>query len=94
MQGCSQRVQHATVTTTEVECKSAKDFGKKQGLAIQHFAARGGPAPAKYRTNVRSQKWRIETVSLTRKFVTTHWNGAPTIDGTRVTTRTSCLWVD
>jgi hypothetical protein len=35
-------VQHATVTTTEVECKSAKDFGKKQGLAIQHFAARGG----------------------------------------------------
>jgi len=42
VQGCSQRVQHATVTTTEVECKSAKDFGKKQGLAIQHFAARGG----------------------------------------------------
>jgi hypothetical protein len=35
-------VQPATVTTTEVECESAKDFGKKQGLAIQHFAARGG----------------------------------------------------
>ena len=42
VQGCSQRVQHATVTTTEVECRSAKDFGKKDGLAIQDFAARGG----------------------------------------------------
>jgi len=42
VQGCSQRVQPATVTTTEVECESAKDFGKKQGLAIQHSAARGG----------------------------------------------------
>jgi hypothetical protein len=42
VQGCSQRVRPATVTTTEVECESAKDFGKKQGLAIQHFAARGG----------------------------------------------------
>jgi hypothetical protein len=41
-QGCSQRVRPPTVTTTEVECESAKDFGKKQGLAIQHFAARGG----------------------------------------------------
>jgi hypothetical protein len=41
-QGCSQRVRPATVTTTEVECESAKDFGKEQGLAIQHFAAHGG----------------------------------------------------